>query len=326
MKIRRIKNLMAGIVGGCLVLGISAASTVVRAAQVAGGQDEDATPAPGVRYSPGVADLLKLVDAKVDAEVIKAYIKNSSTVFNPSAAEVVALKNRGVPDVVLTALLQRAAEVRKQLALMYQVPGRAENANQRPVEPPAYPANNPGYAVNNSYTVAPSSPNYGYGVYPVAYGYGYPYVGYGYNPPYYYYPPYGLGTLMYNSVPLSGYGNYGRAPRFRGNNLNNFAGVNFGSFNSVGRVNNVNVGGFSAARTQPFAPAFGGVANRNVSTQPFAPAFGGVANRNVSTQPFAPAFGGLGNRSLGSQPFAPAFRGGGGAVGGRPLGAAGGRR
>ena len=33
-----------------------------------------AQPVPAARFSPGVADLLKLVDAKVDVEVIKTYI------------------------------------------------------------------------------------------------------------------------------------------------------------------------------------------------------------------------------------------------------------
>src|SRR5262249_44112042 len=54
--------------------------------------------------SAGVSDVLKMVDAKVDAGVIKAYIQNSSTAYNPSANEIVALKQHGVSDDVLTAM------------------------------------------------------------------------------------------------------------------------------------------------------------------------------------------------------------------------------
>src|SRR5437764_62659 len=43
-------------------------------------------------FSPGIRDVLKMVDAKVDPEVIKSYIKNSSAAYNPTAAEIIDLK------------------------------------------------------------------------------------------------------------------------------------------------------------------------------------------------------------------------------------------
>jgi len=42
-------------------------------------------------------EILKMVDAKVDAEVIKAYIQVSQVAYSPSATEIIALKDRGVP-------------------------------------------------------------------------------------------------------------------------------------------------------------------------------------------------------------------------------------
>src|SRR5690349_8417938 len=66
--------------------------------------------------SAGVSDVLKMVDAKVDPVVIKAYIQNSSTAYNPSANEIVALKQHGVSDDVLTAMLVRGGEMRAQSA------------------------------------------------------------------------------------------------------------------------------------------------------------------------------------------------------------------
>src|ERR1035441_9907454 len=50
--------------------------------------------APAARYSPGVTDIMKMVDAKVDAQVIKSYIKTSPTAYSPSANEIIALKGR----------------------------------------------------------------------------------------------------------------------------------------------------------------------------------------------------------------------------------------
>src|SRR6185369_16358386 len=65
-------------------------------------------------YSPGVADVVKMLDAKVDPAVVKAYINSSPTSYNPTADEIVALKEHGVPDDVVTTLLERGAEVRNQ--------------------------------------------------------------------------------------------------------------------------------------------------------------------------------------------------------------------
>ena len=49
-----------------------------------------------------------LLDAKVDPAVIKEYIKSSPTAYSPSASEIIVLKQRGVPDDILSALLERS--------------------------------------------------------------------------------------------------------------------------------------------------------------------------------------------------------------------------
>src|SRR5438067_13277482 len=66
----------------------------------------------GARFSPGIAEILKMADAKVDVGVIKAYIRNSPTAYNPTANEIVVLKERGLSDEILTAMLQRGGELR----------------------------------------------------------------------------------------------------------------------------------------------------------------------------------------------------------------------
>src|SRR6202158_5289959 len=52
-------------------------------------------------YSPGIADILKMVDAKIDADVIKAYIQSSRIAYNPNVNEIIALKDRGVSSDLL---------------------------------------------------------------------------------------------------------------------------------------------------------------------------------------------------------------------------------
>ena len=102
------------IAAGTLVVWLPAASRAINTvapSTPAASQDAPAVQnAAAARFSAGVGDILKMVDAKVDAEVIKAYVKNSPTAYNPSATEIIALKDRGVGPEILTALLQRGAE------------------------------------------------------------------------------------------------------------------------------------------------------------------------------------------------------------------------
>ena len=64
--------------------------------------------------SAGIADLLKLADAKVAPEVIKAYIENAAIAYDPTVQDILSLKEHDVPDALITALIQRGAEVRSQ--------------------------------------------------------------------------------------------------------------------------------------------------------------------------------------------------------------------
>jgi len=129
-------------------------------------------------YSPGIGDILKMVDAKVDVTVIKAYINNSPTAYNPNASEIIALKERGVGDDVVTALIQRGGEIRSQAM---------QSARTQAVAAPAIPPANTGaydYGAQQPYPYADSYPAYyDYASYPYSYYAGYPYYPYY---PYYY--------------------------------------------------------------------------------------------------------------------------------------------
>src|ERR1022692_155324 len=139
-------QIKAWLMAGTLVLCAPVAARAINAVTPATGAVNQGVAAPQIapaaRYSPGVADIVKMVDAKVDAEVIKTYIKNSSTAYNPSATEIVALKDRGVGPDILTAMLQHGAEVRAQAM---QAAHAAGNSSVPQAAPGAVNPYAPGY-------------------------------------------------------------------------------------------------------------------------------------------------------------------------------------
>ena len=216
--------LMAGAVLLCATVASRAINSVAPDPGAVNQGAAAAPIAPAARFSPGVADIVKLVDAKVDAEVIRSYVKNSPTAYNPSATEIIALKDHGVAPEVLTAMLQRGAEVRAQ---SMQAAQAAQQASPEAAAP---------YAPDYDYGTQPVYPNYPY-TYPVSsyvypsydyaypgysygwsdYGYGWPYYwpsfyfglgGYGYRYPYYY-----GGRGYYGRGYYRGRGYYGNGAR-----------------------------------------------------------------------------------------------------------------
>jgi hypothetical protein len=158
---------------------------------------------PGIapaNYSAPVADVVKLVDAKIDPEVILTYIGNSRTAYNLSATEIIALKDHGVGPDILTAMLQHDGALRAQAVAPAPTVAQAV-----PVE------------------VGPSAPAYDYSaqVAPPAYTYAYPdvsyaYPSYAYSYPYYcygnyncgYYSPWYWPSYSYGCYPYWGYCGY----------------------------------------------------------------------------------------------------------------------
>lgn len=135
---------------------------------------------PPARFSPGMQDILKMLDAKVDTDVIKVYIRNSMVPYNPNASEIIALKQRGVPDEILTAVLQRGAEVRAQAVQAPSPAPPTQAAVAAPYNPPYDP-----YAYGY--------PDYGgpyYAGYPYDYGYPYNYWWYSYGYPWWGFSPF----------------------------------------------------------------------------------------------------------------------------------------
>ena len=58
---------------------------------------KESAPVPaGSTVKSSTADILRLVDAKLDPEVIKAYIKASPAAYDLGASEIIVLAGRGV--------------------------------------------------------------------------------------------------------------------------------------------------------------------------------------------------------------------------------------
>src|ERR1019366_5418773 len=117
---------------------------------------QDSTPAPAsaeavapastsethpVQLSPGVQDVLRLGRAHVGDEAITAFISNSLRTYHLSVSEILYLREQGVSDQVLTAMLnsrQNGAAAAVQVAPPPAPAGpTAEWANSSPLPAPA---------------------------------------------------------------------------------------------------------------------------------------------------------------------------------------------
>jgi hypothetical protein len=62
--------------------------------------------------SAGVADVLKLVNAKVDVATIEAFVINSPVAYDLRADEILALQEKGVPQTIIVAMIERGGVLR----------------------------------------------------------------------------------------------------------------------------------------------------------------------------------------------------------------------
>src|SRR5271167_2015345 len=70
-----------------------------------------ASEAREVQLSSGVAEILKLGRAHMSDDVIIAFIRNSGTTYHLSASEIVYLREQGVSEQVVTAMLSAGQNV-----------------------------------------------------------------------------------------------------------------------------------------------------------------------------------------------------------------------
>jgi uncharacterized membrane protein YgcG len=152
-----------------------------------------------VKLSSDVAEILKLGRAHVSDEIIIAFIRNSHATYLLNASELLYLRQQGVSDPVLTAMLNARQNVAATAAQAAPTAGSA-NSSPQPVPVPAQPA--PAYDAS---VYAQPSPTY---VYPAPSYYDY-YDYYGYWPYYWGYPAWSFGFGYYGGGYYGGrYGGY----------------------------------------------------------------------------------------------------------------------
>ena len=121
-------------------LALSASDTNGAPAQ-SGVSQAPATPA--IQYPYGVDDVVKLSRAQISEDIIVNFVQNSGATYSLSSKDIVNLKNEGVSDRVLNAMLdQKKAANQSQVAAAQQPAPAVANA---PVVPDA-----------NSVAVAPT--------------------------------------------------------------------------------------------------------------------------------------------------------------------------
>jgi hypothetical protein len=107
------------------------------------------TSASGPTFPYSIQGVLKMVDGGVGNDVVKTYVENSQSAYRPTVDEIIALKNRGVSQDIIVAMLKRDGELKAQMA-------QAVAASQAGLYPPAPSAPSPAVA----------APVYDYGAQP----------------------------------------------------------------------------------------------------------------------------------------------------------------
>jgi hypothetical protein len=185
-----------------MTVGAAAQTTSTDAATETAGSSVSAAPA----LAPGVEDVVKLAQAQVGDRLILSYVESSPTVYSLDANQVVYLRNAGVSEAVVTAMLDKgkkysdqaaantAANTVAQSPATYAAPAQVAYpivADAQPAQVEAQPVYVEPPAPSVSVYVIPySATTYDYGYYP--YGY------------------YGGGVIYSYYGGHYGYGGYGR--------------------------------------------------------------------------------------------------------------------
>lgn len=98
--------------------------------------------------SPAIAEIVKLAQSNVSEDIILTYIANASVDFNPSADEILYLKDLGMSDRVITAVIDLN---KARQALATAVPAAPEDT---PLSAPSSPPAQAEY--DNAYTPPPT--------------------------------------------------------------------------------------------------------------------------------------------------------------------------
>jgi len=149
-----------------LLLAQNSNQTPASAEAVAPVTASDTSPSP-IKLSFGVPEILKLGRAHVGDEVIIAFISSSSRVYSLSVSEILYLREQGMSDQVVAAMLntrQNATATAAQVAPQPAPIGPTSvwaNTSPQPRAAPAYVPAAPLYTQPSPVYVYPA-PSYGY--------------------------------------------------------------------------------------------------------------------------------------------------------------------
>jgi len=164
--------------------GLVAGSSLARAIEANPPQPSvtpDALPASAApQFSGRINDVVSLSKSGVDQSIILAFIKNSPGPFEPSADEIIKLRDMGISTPVLTAMMERGAQVRDQVHAA-AVASASQPANTNPSQAPVISETPPDTYAGADYAPQPAST-----VTYIGGGYSYPYYSYPYYYPTYY--------------------------------------------------------------------------------------------------------------------------------------------
>jgi hypothetical protein len=142
------------------------------------------------QFSGRINDVVALSQSGVDQTIVLSYIRTSPGPFQPSADEIIRLRDAGVSSQVITAMLQRSAELRDQSQALAMASAQnyaqptTSYAQPAPTTVATPPATYVDPTYNPYYTEPSSSVVYIGGSYgsPYYYPYSYPYCYSGFYP------------------------------------------------------------------------------------------------------------------------------------------------
>jgi hypothetical protein len=201
---------------------------------------------PSPKLSASAGDVVKLVTSGVPETVIKAYIDNSTTVFNLTTDNIIHLQGLGVSGALMADMLMHDKAL-KDNAAKYAATAWASQPPQPMAPAPMYP--------QPATTYAPPAPDY-----TTAYSPSVSYVGYDDYPAYPYYPAY-YPWYGYSYFPSFVFGFGGRFGNHfdRDDRFGRFGGINAGRSFAGSR------GGFSGGVSRPAVGGFGGIRSGGAS-------------------------------------------------------------
>jgi hypothetical protein len=99
----------------------------------------DVPPPPNILPTSPLAQVIRLAQAGVDESVIMSYVTSSTSMFNLDSETIIYLSDLGVPNEVVTAMMQRDQVLQQQMAAANPPPPPPDTTTTAPTEPPPSP-------------------------------------------------------------------------------------------------------------------------------------------------------------------------------------------